>query len=749
MQVFISHSGADSAWAGRLARALAGFRPPGGARLSPVLPSSGDADATRRAIEAADWLIVICSPRAAASDLIADEIAAFGRPDRILRLVVDGEPDASRHADLARQECLPRPLRGRKPAESADIRPDRDGWPGAWRRLAAKTLGLTMADLDDARRRAGRRLRLAIAGLGLCLAAALVLLRMTLDDNRLAARAEAARAGALTALTLLDEGRPLRALDAFAAATKGAPAGFPWPEETRIAAARLLSEARQIADHPAPSRRITRLAWLPDGALAASQPDGATYLVDPVTGDAALVYDPPGRAFTRLSPDGRKLWAARFEPTRRDQAGEPYAPLVFEDVDLSGGETALRAAVPATPAANPSAAISPDGELFAVDLGPGAAGDTVIAVFHRDAQALAGVLSLPSDRAALRFLRPDILLARTDPPGGPGLYLWRIGDDRPRTLRAPRDANGCGGAAAGAALDAEGAEIALLSPGCLDRWSAGGAAHKPLPTPAPAAEGLIIAAPERLYALTAERSATLLNAEGGLSALPRCGAPVAASRDAGGAPVILCGGGGLGATRFAGGLLTRGRWHLRTAQALAHDPDRARLATIGFGRLRIWDAAPPLGHVARLAAPPRLSAEAGRVVASREGGADAFSPEGRALGPAAAPAPAPAPQAESRCPRLTGGAAPLARSPSGARAVFRSGDRVIVADLARCLALRRIDIAAEHVAAALPTEDALWLALGRELYMAPLALPMAPVMKTLRTRAAALRRDMAKTGQWR
>jgi len=82
-----------------------------------------DADLTRniqQALQRSRLLVVICSPRAAESRFVAEEIRYFkelGKSDRILALMIDGEPNVS--DDTAKQEsgipiaaeCLPEPLR--------------------------------------------------------------------------------------------------------------------------------------------------------------------------------------------------------------------------------------------------------------------------------------------------------------------------------------------------------------------------------------------------------------------------------------------------------------------------------------------------------------------------------------------------------------------------------------------------------------------------------------------------------------
>ena len=81
-------------------------------RLTPVfrdrseLPSAADLGrVVNEALDGSANLIVICSPRSAASNYVNEEISTFkhlGRADRIFCLVVDGEPNAS---DLAGREA--------------------------------------------------------------------------------------------------------------------------------------------------------------------------------------------------------------------------------------------------------------------------------------------------------------------------------------------------------------------------------------------------------------------------------------------------------------------------------------------------------------------------------------------------------------------------------------------------------------------------------------------------------------------
>ena len=176
----------------RLPKRLVGKETPIGpvpARLSPIfrdrdeLPASGNLGAElMAALEASRFLLVIASPASAASRWVNEEIKAFKRmhgADRVLALVVDGEPNS---ADPSR-EALPAALRfqlgpdgelSNEPAEpiAADLRREGDGRRLAFLKLAAGLSGVRLDELvqREAQRRA-RRLTIiasaAVAGMTL------------------------------------------------------------------------------------------------------------------------------------------------------------------------------------------------------------------------------------------------------------------------------------------------------------------------------------------------------------------------------------------------------------------------------------------------------------------------------------------------------------------------------------------------------------------------------------------------------
>ncbi len=189
---FISYSHADEAAAVRLHRALERYRIPRPLvgrssamgpvprRLFPIfrdrdeLGSSAELGAAiQDALNQSFCLIVLCSPAAARSHWVNQEILRFkqmGREDRIFCLLLDGEP-----GDPER-ECFPPAARfqveadgrlGERPAEplAADVRPGRDSEHDATLRLVAGILGIGLDRLRqrDAQARS-QRWRLVATG---------------------------------------------------------------------------------------------------------------------------------------------------------------------------------------------------------------------------------------------------------------------------------------------------------------------------------------------------------------------------------------------------------------------------------------------------------------------------------------------------------------------------------------------------------------------------------------------------------
>ena len=193
-RAFVSYSHVDTKWADRIHRFLETYRVPKHLvgrptsrgpiprRLNPVfrdrdeLPSATNLGAAiDEALADSACLIVICSPDAARSRWVNEEIRKFkllGGSDRIFSLIVSGEPFAPAQPGKDVQECLPEALRfelgpdgqvSNVPAEpiAADARRDKDGPQNARLKLIAGMLGVGFDDLRQ-REQHRRQRRMAI-----------------------------------------------------------------------------------------------------------------------------------------------------------------------------------------------------------------------------------------------------------------------------------------------------------------------------------------------------------------------------------------------------------------------------------------------------------------------------------------------------------------------------------------------------------------------------------------------------------
>jgi tetratricopeptide (TPR) repeat protein len=266
-RAFLSYSHRDAKWGSWLHKALESYRPPKQLvgtvtargpvpkRLSPVFRDREElATATdlgsllREALRLSACQVVICSPSAARSKWVNEEILAFkrlGREDRVFCLIVDGEPYASDMPGRADEECFPPALRYRLGPDgelssvrtepiAADARPGKDGRSNAKLKLIAGLLGVGFDALRQ-REQSRRQRRLfaitsgALAGMVLTsgLAAAALIARATAQRQTVIAKREAetarqttvflvdlfrisdpseARGNSLTAREMLDKG---------------------------------------------------------------------------------------------------------------------------------------------------------------------------------------------------------------------------------------------------------------------------------------------------------------------------------------------------------------------------------------------------------------------------------------------------------------------------------------------------------------------------------------------------------------
>src|SRR5689334_19055780 len=173
-RAFLSYSHRDEDWAKwlhssleryRVDRSLVGRDTPAGPipkSLRPIFRDREDFSAghsltaqTLAALEASQFLIVICSPYAATSNYVNEEIRRFkamGRAERVIPVIVAGEPFGPARGDDT-PECFPPALRFKVRADgvltdeleepiAADARDSGDGKEIAKQKVVAGLLGV-------------------------------------------------------------------------------------------------------------------------------------------------------------------------------------------------------------------------------------------------------------------------------------------------------------------------------------------------------------------------------------------------------------------------------------------------------------------------------------------------------------------------------------------------------------------------------------------------------------------------------
>jgi len=224
-RVFLSYAHADRRWARQVSRLLETWKVPGRlvgtqgdfgpvpGTLGPVfrdrdeLSASAELGATiNKALRESAAMVVICSPAAARSKWVNEEIRAFkalGRADRIFSFIVDGDPTAGDDLD----QCFPPALRFQVDAEgyltdapaepiAADARHEGDGPRRARLRLLAGLLGVGYDELQQ-REQHRRNQRLvaitaaAVLGMAITLGLAISAYIARDDAQRRQAQAEA------------------------------------------------------------------------------------------------------------------------------------------------------------------------------------------------------------------------------------------------------------------------------------------------------------------------------------------------------------------------------------------------------------------------------------------------------------------------------------------------------------------------------------------------------------------------------
>jgi Tfp pilus assembly protein PilF len=230
-KAFISYSHQDDKWASWLHRALEAYKPPKNLvgqttyfgeipdRLAPIfrdreeLPTATDlGEVLSQALQDSACQIVLCSPAAAQSKWVNEEILAFkrlGREDRIFCLIISGEPNASDLPEGRGLECFPEALRYKLGADgnlsgeraepiAADARENKDGRANAKLKLIAGMLGVgydSLAQREQIRRQQRMMTIAAVSIVGMVITSGLaitaMLARAEAEQQRVRAESEA------------------------------------------------------------------------------------------------------------------------------------------------------------------------------------------------------------------------------------------------------------------------------------------------------------------------------------------------------------------------------------------------------------------------------------------------------------------------------------------------------------------------------------------------------------------------------
>jgi len=365
---FISYSHQDDAVAGWVHRNIERFRVPRRligrpsrdgtmpSRLAPVfrdreeLPGASNlGEKISDAIQRSRYLIVVCSPHAAVSHWVNEEIRLFkslGREDRVLAVIVDGEPGASAAKGKGLLECFPEALRFHvepdgtitdQPTEpiAADFRKGKDGRSRGLLKLLAGILDVGFDELRqrEQRRRFWLRVRLGVLATLVVASLAAVWYRGYQETRD----AERRRHVQMAELLLRKANDASRLGDDATAAFYGANAlreGIegatpPGPRVADFLASLRLEAAfdRTIRG----SSPLLSIALSPDGArLALGYEDGSLAVDDTATGRSLAGWAGGGSAVTALaySPDGAALWVGLRDGRFRqlDGAGPTATP---------------------------------------------------------------------------------------------------------------------------------------------------------------------------------------------------------------------------------------------------------------------------------------------------------------------------------------------------------------------------------------------------------------------------------------
>jgi len=324
-RAFLSYSHADRAWADWLHKTLETYRVPARLvgtqtargtiprRLNPIfrdreeLASATDLGAEiREALRQSENLIVICSPAAAASRWVNEEVLAYkrmGRGGRIFCLIVAGEPGASDRPDRAADECFCPALRftlgadGRPSSETtepiaADARHGKDGKTHAKLKLIAGILGVgfdTLVQREAHRRRRRMLMVTAASVLGMAIATGLAITAYVARNEAQQRQAQTEDALNFMLGDLHEKLEATGRLDLMAAVTDRAMALFAASKPGSLTDVELTQESRALVQigqirlqeaRYGPAMDAFQRAEQRSAELAARHPDDGRFLYD-------------------------------------------------------------------------------------------------------------------------------------------------------------------------------------------------------------------------------------------------------------------------------------------------------------------------------------------------------------------------------------------------------------------------------------------------------------------------------------
>lgn len=346
-------------------------------RLFPIfrdrdeLPTSASlGDNISEALRDSRYLIVICSPHAAVSRWVNQEIRAFkamGRADRVLALIIDGEPNATDRPDCGLPEAFPEALRygvttdwqlTAEPQEpiAADIRPGKDSRANARLKIIAGLLGVGFDELRQREVERARRRRLAVAASVLAIAGAIAgvwYVQERMKQRELADQTIAAEAVKRRELDAAEAAKQ-RALDVEQAAALAIRARRAVEQQDVVAAALYFAQSHQLNADPAVRHAalrqmqeliLPRLSVVHGGEIVSAgfSPDGRKFLTMNDKGSVRVWDAGAGRGLVEFTVpvgtfhfrkatflrDGRRIFTAA-ENARLWSAdtGQPLAPAI-------------------------------------------------------------------------------------------------------------------------------------------------------------------------------------------------------------------------------------------------------------------------------------------------------------------------------------------------------------------------------------------------------------------------------------